>query len=130
MRENPAAKQPASARIIPACAQVVDPAPTQASAAIVRVGTHTLEDHVESRSVCCRMTPSTYVRKHIMPTIRLAVPPNAWTKEEKAKVVGALTDALAQVAQECGKGDIKQFIGVQVDETAEGGYAIGGQIFG
>ncbi|MEM9190888.1 MAG: tautomerase family protein [Myxococcota bacterium] len=65
-----------------------------------------------------------------MPTIRLAVPPKAWTKEEKAKLVEALTDALARTAEECGKGDIKQFIGVQIDETAEGGYAMGGQIFG
>ena len=65
-----------------------------------------------------------------MPTIRLAVPPNAWTKDEKAKVVEALTDALARVAKESGKGDITPYIGVQIDETAEGGYAIGGQVFG
>lgn len=65
-----------------------------------------------------------------MPTIRLAVPPKAWTKDEKEKLIVALTDTLATVAEECGKGDIKQFIGVQIDETAEGGYAIGGQVFG
>lgn len=65
-----------------------------------------------------------------MPTIRLAVPPNAWTKEEKAKVVAALTNALAETAEACGKGDIRPLIGVQIDETAEGGYAVGGQIFG
>lgn len=65
-----------------------------------------------------------------MPTIRLAVPPKAWSKEEKAQLVEALTNALANTANELGKGDIKQFIGVQIDETAEGGYAIGGQIFG
>jgi len=65
-----------------------------------------------------------------MPTLRLAIPPRAWTKEEKAELVKALTDALADTARRLGKGDIKQFIGVQIDETAEGGYAIGGQIFG
>lgn len=65
-----------------------------------------------------------------MPTIRLAVPPNSWNREEKQKLVEALTDTLNGIAQECGKGDIKQYIGVQIDETAEGGYAIGGQVFG
>ena len=65
-----------------------------------------------------------------MPTIRLAVPPKAWTKEEKSKLIGALTDTLTQVAADCGKGDIRQFVAVQIDETAEGGYAVGGQVFG
>lgn len=65
-----------------------------------------------------------------MPTIRLAVPPNAWTKKEKAQLIEALTDALNTKAGELGKGDIKSFISVQIDETAEGGYVIGGQILG
>ncbi len=65
-----------------------------------------------------------------MPTIKLTVPKGAWTKEEKAKIVERFTNTLNEVAQESGKGNIKQFIGVQIDETAEGGYAIGGQIFG
>lgn len=65
-----------------------------------------------------------------MPTIKLTVSKGAWNKEEKAKIVERFTNTLNEVAQESGKGDIKQFIGVQIDETAEGGYAIGGQIFG
>lgn len=65
-----------------------------------------------------------------MPTIKLTVPKNAWTKDEKAQIIDTLTSGLNNVAQSSGKGDIKQFIGVQIEETAEGGYAIGGQIFG
>ncbi|MEM6956818.1 MAG: tautomerase family protein [Myxococcota bacterium] len=65
-----------------------------------------------------------------MPTVRLAVPPGAWSKEEKAKLVEKLTDAVASTAEDTGKGDIRQFVGVQIDETAEGGYAIGGKVFG
>lgn len=65
-----------------------------------------------------------------MPTIRLAVPPKAWSKEEKADLIGVLTQTLAATAAKHGKGDIKQFINIQIDETAEGGYAVGGQIFG
>ncbi|MEM9157033.1 MAG: hypothetical protein AAFY57_02530 [Cyanobacteria bacterium J06642_2] len=65
-----------------------------------------------------------------MPTIQLTVPQNAWNEDEKTKIVERLTQALNEVAQESGKGDIKQFIGVQIHETATGGYAMGGQIFG
>lgn len=65
-----------------------------------------------------------------MPTLTLTVPQGAWSKQQKAKIVDRLTNALNDVAAEEGKGDIKQFIGVQVSETAEGGYAVGGQIFG
>ena len=65
-----------------------------------------------------------------MPTIKLTVPQNTWTKDEKAQIIERFTNALNEVAQASGKGDIKQFIGVQIEETAEGGYAIGGQIFG
>ena len=38
--------------------------------------------------------------------------------------------ALNSVAQETGKGDIKPYISIHIKETAAGGYAIGGQIFG
>ncbi|MEL6222893.1 MAG: tautomerase family protein [Cyanobacteria bacterium J06627_8] len=65
-----------------------------------------------------------------MPTITLTVPRNAWTKEEKAQIIERFTNALNEVAQASGKGDIKQFISVQIDETTEGGYAVGGKIFG
>lgn len=65
-----------------------------------------------------------------MPTIRVAVPQKAWTKEEKAQLVTALTDALVQTAETCGKGDVRPYVGVQILETAEGGYAIAGNVVG
>ena len=65
-----------------------------------------------------------------MPTINLTVPKDAWSKEEKAVIIDRLTAALVDVAAERGKGDIKPHVAVQIDETAEGGYAVGGQIFG
>lgn len=65
-----------------------------------------------------------------MPTIRVTVPKNAWTKEEKSEIVQKLTDGLATVGQTSGKGDIKQYINVHIDETAEGGYAMGGNVVG
>ena len=65
-----------------------------------------------------------------MPTIRVTVPKSAWSKEAKADIAGKLTDTLNDIAQADGKGDIKQFINVHIEETAEGGYAMGGNVVG
>ena len=65
-----------------------------------------------------------------MPTIRVTVPKSSWSKEEKAEIVGTLTDGLAAVGQSAGKGDIKPYINVHIEETAEGGYAMGGNVVG
>lgn len=65
-----------------------------------------------------------------MPTIKITVPKNAWSKEDKAKLAERVTDALNAVAIESDKGDIKQYINTHIHETAEGGYAMGGQVVG
>ncbi|MFQ6554035.1 tautomerase family protein [Aestuariibius insulae] len=65
-----------------------------------------------------------------MPTIRVTVPKSAWTKDEKAEIVSTLTDGLNTVASDSGKGDIKQYINVHIEETVEGGYAMGGNVIG
>ncbi|MEL6205220.1 MAG: hypothetical protein AAFR47_07900 [Pseudomonadota bacterium] len=65
-----------------------------------------------------------------MPTIRVTIPKSAWSKEEKASIVSTLTEGLNSVAQSSGKGDITKFVNVHIEETAEGGYAMGGQVVG
>lgn len=65
-----------------------------------------------------------------MSTISVTVPKDAWTKDQKATINRTLTDGLADVAQTAGKGDIKQYINVHIEETADGGYAIGGNVIG
>ena len=65
-----------------------------------------------------------------MPTIRVTVPKNSWSKDEKAAIVAKLTDSLASIGQSSGKGDIKPYINVHIEETAEGGYAMGGNVVG
>lgn len=65
-----------------------------------------------------------------MPTIRVTLPKAAWSKDEKAQIVNTLTDGLSAVAGDSGKGDIRQYINVHIEETAEGGYAMGGNIVG
>lgn len=65
-----------------------------------------------------------------MPVIRVTIPQNAWTKDEKAQLAASLTSGMAAVAADAGKGDIKQYVTVQILEAAEGGYAQGGQVLG
>ncbi len=65
-----------------------------------------------------------------MPTIRVTVPRNAWSKHDKGEIAAKLTDILATIGREAGKGDIRQYINVHIEETAEGGYAMGGQVVG
>ena len=60
-----------------------------------------------------------------MPNIRLTVPKDVWSPEEKGDLIRKLTNAVADYAAEKGKGDIKDFVSVYVEETAAGGYAIG-----
>ena len=63
-----------------------------------------------------------------MPTIRLPATPDSFTKTEKASIIEALTDGLNGVAVASGNGDIKQYVSCQIEESAEGGHAIGGRI--
>ena len=65
-----------------------------------------------------------------MPNVRLTVPKDAWSAEEKGDLIARLTDAVVGYASEKGKGDIRQYVSVYVEETAQGGYAIGGQVLG
>ncbi|MEM8970592.1 MAG: hypothetical protein AAGD43_00820 [Pseudomonadota bacterium] len=65
-----------------------------------------------------------------MPTIRVTVPKSAWSIEEKSRIVQQLTHGLNAVAQSSGKGDIAAYINVHIEETAEGGYAMGGRVIG
>lgn len=65
-----------------------------------------------------------------MPTIQLTVPKGAWSKEEKAAIAKGFTASLAKVGADSGKGDITPYINVLIDETAEGGYAMGGNVVG
>ena len=65
-----------------------------------------------------------------MPTIRVTVPRSAWSTDEKAEIVSRLTSGLAAVGETSGKGDITPYINVHIEETAEGGYAMGGKVVG
>ncbi|MDR8393765.1 hypothetical protein NC796_21605 [Aliifodinibius sp. S!AR15-10] len=65
-----------------------------------------------------------------MPTVQLTVPKNDLNRSEKTKFIEHLTDSVAQFYDEEKDEQIKEFVNVQIRETTEGGYAVGGEIIG
>lgn len=66
-----------------------------------------------------------------MPTVRLTLPHGAWTQEEYAELVTAVTDAIVAVGEKHGKPDnLADFVNVHITTTDTGGYGIGGRVVG
>ena len=65
-----------------------------------------------------------------MPTIRLTVPPEDLTDEQKAAFIERITDTVSQFYLEEKDEDVHEFVNVRVVETAENGYAVGGEVIG
>jgi 4-oxalocrotonate tautomerase family enzyme len=65
-----------------------------------------------------------------MPTLRLTVPPNDLDDEQKAAFIERVTDTVSQFYLEEKDEDIREFVNVRITETAETGYAVGGEIIG
>lgn len=65
-----------------------------------------------------------------MPTIRLTVPPNDLDEEQKAAFIERVTDTVSQFYLEEKGENIREFVNVRIAETAETGYAVGGEIIG
>lgn len=65
-----------------------------------------------------------------MPTLRLTVPEDDLDAEQKDKLIARLTDTVSQFYQEAHGEDLREFVNVQILETAEGGYAVGGTVIG
>ena len=65
-----------------------------------------------------------------MPTIRLTVPPDDLSNEQKKAFIERVTDTVSQFYREEKDEDIREFVNVRITETAETGYAIGGEVIG
>ena len=73
-----------------------------------------------------------------MPQIHVTLPKGSWSKDEKAVAIAKLTAAMAEAGLETGiaeraglpENDMTPFVNVFIEEASEGGYAIGGQVFG
>lgn len=65
-----------------------------------------------------------------MPTIRMTVPEGDLTREDKAEAVSRLTETISELFQNRKGEDVRPYVMVQINETSEGGYALGGEIIG
>ena len=65
-----------------------------------------------------------------MPTLQLTVPKDDLDADEKAELIDRLTDTVSEFYQKEQDEDLREFVNVQITETAEEGYAVGGTIIG
>ena len=66
-----------------------------------------------------------------MPTARITLPQGAWSKDEYAELITAVTAAIVDVGKKHGKPDnLAQFVNVHITTTDAGGYGVGGQVAG
>jgi phenylpyruvate tautomerase PptA (4-oxalocrotonate tautomerase family) len=65
-----------------------------------------------------------------MPTLQLTVPKDDLDADEKAELIDRLTDTVSEFYQKEQDEDIRDFVNVQITETADTGYAVGGTIIG
>lgn len=65
-----------------------------------------------------------------MPTLRMTVPENDLTNEQRERAVAELTEALGRFYDREKGEDLQPFVMVQISETAPRGYAVGGEIIG
>ena len=65
-----------------------------------------------------------------MSTLQLTVPKDDLDADEKAELIDRLTDTVSEFYQKEQDEDIRDFVNVQITETADTGYAVGGTIIG
>ncbi|MBA1147581.1 4-oxalocrotonate tautomerase [Ectothiorhodospiraceae bacterium WFHF3C12] len=65
-----------------------------------------------------------------MPTIRMTVPKGDLSKADKEEAVNRLTETVSGLFRDRKGEDIRPYVMVQINETSEGGYALGGDIIG
>lgn len=65
-----------------------------------------------------------------MPTLRVTVPRNDLEAEQRTRLATHLTETVGRFFEEEGKGDLRPYVVVHITETAEQGYAVGGEIIG
>lgn len=65
-----------------------------------------------------------------MPTIRLTVPPDDLSDQQKEAFIERMTDTVSQFYLEEKDEDVREFVNVRITETAQTGYAVGGEVIG
>lgn len=65
-----------------------------------------------------------------MPTVQMTVPQGDLTREQSGELVERVTTVVSDFFREYKQEEVRDFVVVHIRETAEGGYALGGQVIG
>lgn len=65
-----------------------------------------------------------------MPTVRVTVPKNDLTEDQRSRLVAHVTEEIGRFFEAENKGDLRDYVIVHVNETAGGGYGVGGAVIG
>lgn len=65
-----------------------------------------------------------------MPTIQVTIPQDDLNQNQKSQLVKRLTESVSEFYITEKDEQVKEFVNIRIHETAENGYAIGGDIIG
>lgn len=65
-----------------------------------------------------------------MPTIQVTVPQDDLNQDQKSQLIEQLTESISEFYITEKEEQVKEFVNIRIHETAENGYAVGGDIIG
>lgn len=65
-----------------------------------------------------------------MPTIHVTIPKDDLNQNQKSQLIKQLTESISEFYITEKDEQVKEFVNIRIHETAESGYAVGGDIIG
>lgn len=65
-----------------------------------------------------------------MPTLQITIPQDDLDPNQKSQLIEQLTDSINEFYITEKNEQVKEFVNIRIHETAENGYAVGGDIIG
>lgn len=65
-----------------------------------------------------------------MPTIQVTIPKDDLNQNQKSQLIKRLTESVSEFYITKKDEHVKEFVNIRIHETAENGYAVGGNIIG
>ncbi len=65
-----------------------------------------------------------------MPTIHVTIPKDDLNQNQKSQLIKQLTESISEFYITEKDEQVKEFVNIRIHETAENGYAVGGDIIG
>lgn len=65
-----------------------------------------------------------------MPTIQVTIPQDDLNQDQKSQLIEQLTDSISKFYITEKNEEVQELVNIRIHETAENGYAVGGDIIG